>query len=121
MIGMLRTVVLDAPDARRLAVVLTVPIRAWRLVSRWLPPRCRFYPSCSAYALEALSTHGAFRGTWLATRRLLRCHPWNPGGIDPVPPRRPRPARRPHPGPDRAPDRTRPGADASPGISTPGD
>jgi hypothetical protein len=71
--------------SRALARVLMLPIWGWRLISRWLPPRCRFYPSCSAYALEALSRHGAFRGSWLAARRLFRCHPWNPGGIDPVP------------------------------------
>jgi len=63
-----------------------MPIRAYRyLISPMLPPRCRFYPSCSAYALEALSRHGALRGGWLATRRLCRCHPWNPGGVDLVP------------------------------------
>jgi len=66
--------------------VLSVPIRVYRyLISPMLPPRCRFYPSCSAYALEALSRHGALRGGWLATRRLCRCHPWNPGGVDLVP------------------------------------
>lgn len=46
---------------------------------------CRYYPSCSAYALRAVQVHGAWKGTWLATRRLLRCHPWTPGGYDPVP------------------------------------
>lgn len=46
---------------------------------------CRYYPSCSAYALRAVEVHGAGRGTWLAGRRLLRCHPWTPGGYDPVP------------------------------------
>jgi putative membrane protein insertion efficiency factor len=67
------------------ARVLMLPIRAWRLVSVHLPPRCRFYPSCSAYAIEALERHGAIRGLWLAVRRLARCHPWGGGGIDPVP------------------------------------
>jgi putative membrane protein insertion efficiency factor len=68
------------------ARALMAPIRAWRVPSTRLPPRCRFYPSCSAYALEALREHGAGRGTWLAARRLGRCHPWHPGGLDPVPP-----------------------------------
>jgi putative membrane protein insertion efficiency factor len=69
--------------------VLVLPIRAYQLlVSPLLGPRCRFYPSCSAYAVQALQDHGPLRGTWLAVRRLLRCHPWNPGGPDPVPPRR---------------------------------
>ena len=56
-----------------------------RFVSPALPPSCRFYPSCSQYALEAITRHGAVKGTWLATRRLVRCHPFNPGGFDPVP------------------------------------
>ena len=74
--------------ARRVGVTLLVlPIRAYQLlVSPLLGPRCRFYPSCSAYAVEALQTHGPLKGTVLAGRRLLRCHPWNPGGLDPVPP-----------------------------------
>ena len=59
-----------------------------RFISPFLPPSCRFYPSCSAYAVEALTVHGALRGSWLALRRLLRCGPWHPGGLDPVPPRR---------------------------------
>jgi uncharacterized protein len=69
-----------------LARLLMLPIRAWRLVSVHLTPRCRFHPSCSAYALDALETHGALRGLGLAIRRLGRCHPWGGGGIDPVPP-----------------------------------
>ncbi|GAA1873410.1 hypothetical protein GCM10009836_63020 [Pseudonocardia ailaonensis] len=67
-----------------------------RFISPALPPTCRFYPSCSAYALEAVQVHGAAKGTWLAVRRLLRCHPWHPGGVDPVPPRTPAPNADPH-------------------------
>ncbi|GAA3670281.1 hypothetical protein GCM10022237_32610 [Nocardioides ginsengisoli] len=63
-------------------------VRGYQLViSPLLGPTCRYYPSCSAYALEALRVHGAIKGTWLAVRRLLRCHPWAPGGVDHVPPR----------------------------------
>ena len=80
---------LESPGEHRhlgpVAWVLALPIRAWRLVSRHLAPRCRFHPSCSAYALEALETHGAARGSWLAVRRVSRCHPWHEGGLDPVP------------------------------------
>ncbi len=77
-----------------LARLLTAAIVAYRrYVSPALPARCRFYPSCSAYALEAVAKHGAFRGTGLAIWRLLRCHPFHPGGFDPVPdPIRHRPA-----------------------------
>ncbi|HXN83980.1 MAG TPA: membrane protein insertion efficiency factor YidD [Myxococcales bacterium] len=72
--------------------LLALPLRlsVWlyqRLISPALPPACRYYPSCSRYAAEALAVHGAFTGSWLAARRLLRCHPWCEGGIDPVPPR----------------------------------
>ncbi|WP_206056482.1 membrane protein insertion efficiency factor YidD [Nocardioides sp. GY 10113] len=49
---------------------------------------CRFYPSCSHYAVEAIRVHGSIKGSWLAARRLARCHPWNPGGVDHVPPKR---------------------------------
>lgn len=64
-------------------------VRAYRLVlSPMLGQNCRFYPSCSSYAIEALQTHGALRGSWLTARRLGRCHPWNEGGLDPVPPGR---------------------------------
>jgi putative membrane protein insertion efficiency factor len=55
------------------------------LLSPLLGPRCRFHPSCSQYASEALERHGVFKGSWLALRRLVRCHPLHPGGHDPVP------------------------------------
>ena len=78
----------------RVARLLTAPIVAYRrYLSPALPARCRFYPSCSAYAQEAIAVHGASRGTALAIWRLLRCHPFHPGGFDPVPdPIRHRPA-----------------------------
>jgi putative membrane protein insertion efficiency factor len=57
------------------------------LVSPLIGPRCRFLPTCSEYALDALATHGALRGSWLVMRRIGRCHPWGGSGYDPVPPR----------------------------------
>jgi uncharacterized protein len=66
--------------------LLTGPIRAYQMsLSPLLGPRCRFHPSCSHYALEAIERHGAARGGWLAAKRIARCHPLNPGGYDPVP------------------------------------
>jgi putative membrane protein insertion efficiency factor len=66
--------------------MLGAAIRGYQLVvSPLLPPSCRFNPSCSQYALEAIRRHGAVRGCWLAARRLARCHPFHPGGFDPVP------------------------------------
>ena len=87
----------EESTARRLAaLVVSLPSRAllgllWvyrRLVSPLLPRSCRYYPSCSAYAEQAVRTHGVVGGSWLAVRRLGRCHPWTPGGVDHVPPRR---------------------------------
>lgn len=74
----------------RLRALLAKPlvwlVRAYQLaVSPFLPPSCRFHPSCSHYAIEALERHGPMRGVWLAIKRILRCHPWHPGGHDPVP------------------------------------
>jgi putative membrane protein insertion efficiency factor len=66
--------------------VLKILIRAYQLVlSPLLGPRCRFYPSCSHYAIEAIESHGALRGSWMSAKRICRCHPFNPGGFDPVP------------------------------------
>jgi putative membrane protein insertion efficiency factor len=73
--------------ASRLVVVLVrTAIRAYQLgVAPILPPSCRYYPSCSHYAAEAVERHGPYRGSMLAVRRLLRCHPWGGSGYDPVP------------------------------------
>lgn len=67
--------------------ILALPVRAYRFfLSPWLGSACRFEPTCSLYTLEALDRHGATAGSYLAVRRLMRCHPWCDGGLDPVPP-----------------------------------
>ncbi len=72
--------------------LVLAPLRLYqRVLSPLKPvPSCRFHPTCSSYAVEAVQVHGALRGLWLAATRLLRCHPWHAGGFDPVPPRQAR-------------------------------
>jgi putative membrane protein insertion efficiency factor len=66
--------------------ILIAGVRSYQLlVSSWTPPSCRFTPTCSSYAVEAIERHGAVRGTWLAVKRIARCHPWGGFGYDPVP------------------------------------
>lgn len=69
-----------------LARLLLAALVPYRLVARAFPRRCRFEPTCSAYMEEAIRRHGAMKGAWLGLKRIARCHPWNPGGVDRVPP-----------------------------------
>jgi putative membrane protein insertion efficiency factor len=81
--------------SRRLAAL---PVHLYRCTLAWLlGGQCRFTPTCSTYALEAIERHGAWKGWYLALRRLLRCHPFHPGGYDPVPPPAGDPPQRPEP------------------------
>jgi putative membrane protein insertion efficiency factor len=73
--------------------LLLLPVRAYRrFLSPVMAPHCRFSPTCSAYAIEAMQAHGPLRGSWLAVRRVARCHPFHDGGLDPVPRRSPKPS-----------------------------
>lgn len=72
--------------SRAVAFLLSLPIHFYRMsISPMLPPSCRFTPTCSQYALEALKKHGPIKGSWLTIRRICRCHPWGGSGYDPVP------------------------------------
>jgi putative membrane protein insertion efficiency factor len=69
-----------------LAYIMRALIKGYQwFVSPILPSSCRFYPTCSSYTLQAIEVHGALKGSWLGLKRLVRCHPWNEGGMDPVP------------------------------------
>jgi hypothetical protein len=71
---------------RAIRWLLILLVRAYQVgISPLLPPACRYYPSCSSYAIEALERHGPLRGSWMAARRIARCNPFQPGGYDPVP------------------------------------
>lgn len=71
---------------KALGWLLMLPIRFYRkFISPLTPPTCRFTPTCSEYAIQAITKHGPFKGTWLAVKRVLRCHPWGGSGYDPVP------------------------------------
>lgn len=78
--------ILDLLDREILSRILTTGIRVYQLsLGLLFRGACRYYPSCSRYADEAIRKYGALRGSWLAIRRILRCHPFHPGGVDPVP------------------------------------
>lgn len=88
--------------------LLLLLLRGYKLcVSPFLGQNCRFYPSCSDYVQHAVASHGALRGSLLAARRLCKCHPWHPGGLDPVPPSEPHPSATVSPTPDASMTRAR--------------
>ncbi|KPP98422.1 MAG: membrane protein insertion efficiency factor YidD [Bacteroidetes bacterium HLUCCA01] len=87
--------------------VLKALVRAYQLmISPYFPPSCRYTPTCSHYAIQALDKHGALKGSWLAIKRIGRCHPWSDGGYDPVP--EPENARSGTPGETSTPPENRP-------------
>lgn len=72
-----------------IVTIMLVPVKFYQMcISPMLPPACRYTPTCSQYAVEALTVHGPIRGSWLAIKRILRCHPWGGSGYDPVPPKK---------------------------------
>lgn len=81
---------MNAPRPTWMQRVLVGVIRLYQRVSRFTPPVCRFTPTCSEYTAQAILQHGVLAGLWLGIRRVLRCHPFSPGGYDPVPPRQPK-------------------------------
>ena len=105
--GVIATLVRGATTVGRLVVRLPGLgllglLRVYQtVISPLTPPTCRYYPSCSQYAVIAVQRHGAIRGGWLALRRLGRCHPWTPGGVDDVPPARDRTTSAHKHGPER--------------------
>lgn len=80
---------METPKDRPLLLLLILPIRFYQaVISPLFPSQCRYTPTCSHYMLEALRTHGALKGLWLGTKRILRCNPWGGCGHDPVPPKK---------------------------------